>query len=380
MFHVVLDTNALQSNTLRFTEMMRLKVLIDSYILKLYIPDIVKREYLTQKIPNLTGKIKAKNISEVNKYIHYDSNDVKDSLNEANRLISETSKIIEKVVEDEFNDWVDDFAIEILPFNESKINEVLDGYFTGGTVFKSLKNRNDIPDAMIATTIKELQEKINDRVYVINNDKTFSNYLTEIGDFEVYDKISNLLENDKIKPVLIETEEKLEVFNHVNSIIRSEEFLTTYIKYLEDSDYYLYIQDGTEVIDSKILGNDIYNLWIELDSSVNRSTIKISDGLAISDDEVYFGISYNTDVTLSYVTNCIEYMEIEKSREVEYNKMNRSNGDVSLSEDRTINFNTSVILPIKDVCKDKISELFEFDDILISEQLEKIVILENKEQ
>ena len=360
--------------------MMRLKVLINSYELKLYIPDIVKREYLTQKIPTLTGKIKAKNISEVNKYIHYDSNDIKDSLNEANRLISEASRIIEKVVEDEFNDWVDDFKIEILPFNESKIVDVLDGYFTGGTVFKKLKNRNDIPDAMIATSIKELQERLNERVYVINNDKKFSDYLTNTGDFEVYDKICNLLKNDTIEPVLIEAEEKSKEFNHVNSTIRSEEFLTTYIKYLEDSDYYLYIQDGTEVIDSKILGNDIYNLWIELNSSVNRSTIKISEGLAISDNEVYFGISYNTNATLNFVKNYSEYMEIEQSREVEYNKQNKINGDVSLTENRTINFNTSVILPIKDVSKDEISELFNFDNILISEQLEKIVLLENKDQ
>ena len=69
MHHLVFDTNILISEHFYSARMKILKRLIDAGLLTIYISEIVKREYLTNKYSEFKDKLKTKNLIDVDKIL-----------------------------------------------------------------------------------------------------------------------------------------------------------------------------------------------------------------------------------------------------------------------------------------------------------------------
>lgn len=196
MHHIIFDTNTLRNEHFNSPRMKILKKLIDENFARIYIPELVRREFLSQKEIDFKSKLKTSNIIDVDRFFVLDK-ELKNKLSMTESLIKEISIIIENSIYKEFDGWVKEYSIEILPFDNSKMTEVINNYFSGGTVFKNSKNRSDIPDAMICTSIEELLLK-EDEINVLTNDKTFRNYLNKISGIKTFDSTTALLEKEEI--------------------------------------------------------------------------------------------------------------------------------------------------------------------------------------
>lgn len=171
----MLDSTVLKQvpklNSQLFKELIK-HVHID--VFKLYVSEIVEREYLTwikeeaqQAFDNVV-----KATESLNKY--YEEPELfgmKLSFNvTANIAQNQINEVLKKVV----NNWEDFKKLTnatILPIESSHGNLVMNSYFSGEMPFKSIKNRTDIPDGFIYYSIVGLLEK-NEKVLFVSRDKS----------------------------------------------------------------------------------------------------------------------------------------------------------------------------------------------------------------
>lgn len=143
-------------------------------VFKLYVSEIVEREYLTwikEEAQQAYNSV-VKATESLNKY--YQEPEIfgmKFSYNmTANIAHNQISEVLKKVV----NNW-EDFKkstnTTILPIASSHGNLVMSAYFSGNIPFKSKKNRSDIPDGFIYYSIVDLLEN-NEKVLFISLDKS----------------------------------------------------------------------------------------------------------------------------------------------------------------------------------------------------------------
>lgn len=221
MHHIVFDTNVLRNEHFHSPRMKILKRLVGEEEVKLYIPEIVRREFLTQKLSEYQEKLKTKDIIDVDKFFTRDWDSCKDKLSKAEKLIKEVHGEIDYLIELEFDEWVSEYKIEILHFDNSKMTEVMNNYFTGGTVFKTIKSRKDIPDAMICESIEQLCSEVGE-ITVLINDTTFKKHLSTIFGIHTFSTTTELLENEEIVNVLHTLDKRNKRFNLLHGYLSSK--------------------------------------------------------------------------------------------------------------------------------------------------------------
>ena len=119
---------------------------------------------------------------------------------EAKRIEKSISKLLKNVENSNQELW-DKFVLEsgsiIYDFEEKDSIQVFDAYFNGGKPFKSLKNRNDIPDAFIYQTIKKLSEKNN--IHLVSGDSNLTEKCAELKNVKISTTFKDLYNNAEFK-------------------------------------------------------------------------------------------------------------------------------------------------------------------------------------
>ncbi|RXJ98478.1 hypothetical protein CRV02_13375 [Arcobacter sp. CECT 8989] len=335
--HVVFDTNILRSENFSSPRMKRLKRLIDEDIVKLYVPEIVKNEFLTQKYDTYRSKLRTKDIIDVDRYFMSNQDNIKKKLQDIESTLKEISSNIENTIEKEFNYWVELFKVEVLPFDNSKMTEVMNHYFTGGTVFKSIKNRTDIPDAMICTTIEDLHKEIS-TVHILNNDNVFKEYLEKKDGIFVYSSIDKFLSKEEISKIEEELDKKHDKFEVLSNYISSDKFID-FLKeeILTKKMNYFYLEmNEVKFVNLSYLAENIYSCHTEIYDFDTLKNIKILKEDITNENQILIGFSFEVESNLIYMVSFDEYMKISNKRNVDYIKMDRHNGDSLLKEKRAI--------------------------------------------
>lgn len=361
MHHVVIDTNILSNNTFDSMHMKILKRLIDNDLLKLYIPDIVKKEYLTQELDNFKSKLNTKNINDVNKFFVY-NNAIKDELQEVINSIKKNLTNIEDSINSEFEAWINDYKIEILEFDNSKMTEVMDNYFTGNQVFKNIKNREDIPDSMICTIIEEFASQDKEVIF-LSNDNNFRKYLDKKDNIKTFNSSYALIETEQIQKELATLNKLIGNYNFLSSYLCSDDFQVNLLNYLINNQNNLEDVYEEDIDNTSILG-DVYYCNI---NGINTSTIedlRIKNVELIDDNEYALYVNFYADATLMYGMEYYNYMQLEKNSNRNLNLENmKGDGGCSIAEDRYLEFDGVLSVFIKDIKSDNTDDLINYDDI-----------------
>lgn len=361
MHHVVIDTNILSNNTFDSIYMKILKRLIDNDLLKLYIPDIVKKEYLTQELDNFKSKLNTKNINDVNKFFVY-NNAIKDELLEVINSIKKNQTNIEDSINSEFEAWINDYKIEILEFDNSKMTEVMDNYFTGNQVFKKIKNREDIPDSMICTIIEEFASQDKEVIF-LSNDNNFRKYLDKKDNIKTFNSSYALIETEQIQKELATLNKLIGNYNFLSSYLCSDDFQVNLLDYLINNQNNLEDVYEDDIDNTSILG-DVYYCNI---NGMNTSTIEnltIKNVELINDNEYALYVNFYADATLMFGMEYYNYMSLEENSNRNLNLENmKGDGGCSIAEDRYLEFDGVLSIFIKDIKSDNTDDLINYDDI-----------------
>ena len=224
MINLVLDTNILHQEGIDSGRMKVLRTLTDSGIVKVYIPEIVKREFCTKRISSVKELLEKAiyNFKGAHKKVESEC-EIKATLTS---IEAETRGVLDSVelgVNDEFSNWEKAFGVEILPFIPEDISIVLDDYFKGAGAFRSIKNRDDIPDSMIHTSICRLAERV-DQVSLVIKDGTFKKCMDNHPKVEVFESLSDFFQLQEIADQISK--------GHLKTYFEGRNFSTLLCRYL----------------------------------------------------------------------------------------------------------------------------------------------------
>lgn len=313
--------------------------LIDTKIVKLYLPEIVKREFCTKRIDetrkNLKGALSA--LKNTRKKIN-EKSEIQQKLEHAETEIRESLSSLELVVEEEFSNWEKRFKVELLPFPSEDISIVLDDYFSGTGAFSSLKNRADIPDSMIQVSICKLMDNV-DKVYLVINDRNFRNCMDKYPNTETFTSLSELLE--------LFTEEKILDHSHLKDYLEGKIFskaLKNHMKAQKKTISEIYITNES-IINTELIGVKLINAEISCPESSDIRDLTIKNSYSISDGLFTAEIAFSSTASIHMITDYGSYHELkeDKSRDVDIDSIN-SDGIVDAYEAYNVRFSGNIEL------------------------------------
>lgn len=317
MKNIVIDTNILHQEGLSSGRMKILAKLVAEGVLTVYVPEIVKREFITKRVSEITNAITniQSNIKTISRKTE-NKGEFRDKIISFESALPQLKQDVENQVVAEFNQWEKLLLVNVLEFNPVHIHKVLDDYFVGSGAFKLLKNRDDFPDSMIHHTINELAEKIGE-LYVVLSDGAFKRGIKGQKSVITLNSLNDLLQLEEIEQYL-ENQQLNEYF------IGSEfsRYLLSYLKEEKQIIEQIYLEDSIENTDC--IGVDFYNAQLNFPSHEHVSELSISNFYKISDTEFTAEISFQTYATLSYVCDYGSFLELEKdsTRDIEMSSMN----------------------------------------------------------
>lgn len=287
MIHVAIDTSALEDNkSLNDANYKALKRLVDSKIITIHIPYIVKKEIETQEKELYLETYKQLKTS-LRKFDRVRKNkDIDQKINQIKTQFDELESSIFADAENFSKQWAEGLNSQICELNQSQTSDAWDAYFNGAAPLTSKKERQDIPDSFICRGIENIQRDVTDLV-VLAKDKKIFNTFNNKPNYEVHKTIREFVESAKIQEELeeLDTIRGSEIFkNQIQNLIgfiHKFELTTNLIKsYLKDN-------IGKAIIDSSVYGVPLSN---EMDGEATISSY--SDGLNINlnlDKAIHYG-------------------------------------------------------------------------------------------
>ena len=317
MKNIVIDTNILHQEGLTSGRMKILAKLVAEKLITIHVPEIVKREFITKRVSEITDAIISiqSNLKTISRKTE-NNGEFKDKIISLESSLPSLKQDVEKQVINEFNEWVKTLSVNILQFNPNHIHNVLDDYFVGSGAFKLLKNRDDFPDSMIHHTISSLAEELGE-LYVVLSDGAFKRGIKEQENIITLNSLNDLLKLEEI--------DKHISSQQLNKYFIGSEFSTyllAYFKEEKDIIEQIYFEDDIE--NSEFIGVNFYNAQLNFPSHEYITELKLSNFYQISGTEFTAEISFNTFATLSYVSDYGTFLELDKdsSRNVEMSSMN----------------------------------------------------------
>jgi len=249
MVIVIDSTEYRQDRSLNKSDLAYIKDLGSKSLIKLHIPWFVYKESTTHSVSELEielSKIK-------NTLASLDKRGIAP-------IDSRTAKNISKTVEDFrvsiknsnkrlWDDFIKDSNATLHKFDEKDSISVFESYFDGGKPFKSLKSRNDIPDAFIYITIKKLS--IKEVVHLISGDKNLRDKCVGENNIIVHENFKHFYDSkhhEKIVPKYKELLESEKIILAIEQLLDYKYVFEDAVRlYTENVDYLeVYENDETE--------------------------------------------------------------------------------------------------------------------------------------
>ena len=145
MIALILDTSILYSEGLYSRQIQLLMRLSRAGHVQVYIPEIVKREFLTRRIDESKKNVRdaSNKLSLVVKNL-LQKTTWHSEIIETQQKCRDIEKGIEERINKSFDGWVAHHRISIIPFDVNCMNIVMDEYFLGLGVYRKVKSREDI--------------------------------------------------------------------------------------------------------------------------------------------------------------------------------------------------------------------------------------------
>lgn len=314
--NIVLDTNILHQEGLGSRNMQLLSRLSVSGKVTVFIPDIVKREYLSKKIESAKDDLSvvSRHFDKIKRWIGSDKI-ISDKIRDIDSNFKDLYQNIDVHIKSEFDSWVGVNSIEVIEFDSFTMNSILEDYFDGGGAFRKVKSREDFPDAMILTTIKDVLA-LGDTVYVVVKDGTFRNYLKTIDKLVTFENLSELYESENINQLIQNLDSESKRIEEIKSILASEDVQGWLKNYLTSDKSYL---DSIYLEEDEVVLNDSFD--VDCDSlrieGIDIRTIKNIefDGVKFTDDNSFsIGVVFSAKADLGFVAHYGDYINLSENR------------------------------------------------------------------
>ncbi|MBT3047250.1 MAG: DUF4935 domain-containing protein [Candidatus Thiodiazotropha sp. (ex Clathrolucina costata)] len=359
MNSIVLDTNILHQEGFSSRNMRLLLRLVKASFVEIFIPDLVRREFVTKRILEAKENLK-KSHDQLSLIIKKNTHDLR-----FQRIIEDAKqniKLAESKIDDQiitgFDNWKDDFKINIVPFESDKIHQVIDEYFLGAGVYKKPKSREDIPDAMINTCITHLLKK-KGALIVVLKDGAFKKYLQTVENISIFDSLSEFLDTKEVQQKINELDAQIENAEGIKQYLIESEFSNNLRSYFiskteEIEDIYL---EESDISNKDRLEIDSFGERVEYVRAGNIKDVKVMKPASLSENIFSLDIEFTTDATIYYCGQYVDYLELgmDDTRDVSLDSM--SDGLCDLSETKSLRFSGLLEIRIpSDIDMDAVKE------------------------
>ena len=197
--NIIIDSTELKKDRgLNKSDISLIKDMGAEKLLVLHIPYFVYKECSSSSIENIKTELNQikSNLKSFNRKGMGESD-----FAEARKIEKDISKLYDNVENSNQELW-DNFVLEsnsiLYEFDEKDSIEVFGAYFTGDKPFKSLKSREDIPDAFIYQTIKKISQT--SKVYLVSGDKNLREKCVDLKNVVIFPTFDELYkDSDFIK-------------------------------------------------------------------------------------------------------------------------------------------------------------------------------------
>lgn len=324
--YVVLDTNIIHQETLFSRNMKILERLAISGKVKVCVPELVLKEYVSKK------SLEAKELLKKPKSLFAEiqtllpNSKVVPCASKLEELSIEFEKSLELSYIEAVEKWLKDLKVEVLKFDPSMLSKVFDDYFEGEGAFRSPKFRDDIPDSFIGYSLLPLVDKGED-VNVLVKDGGFNRYLKK-QKLNVFTEMGEFLSSEKVQEFVNQLDAETAHVNELKKFLNSEHAITQLRENISNDKSMLaeiYLEE------ENISGQQSLGMFV-FGTSINGTTpeyIQVLDFGGLSYVEPgYFSIVLRiiADCDVSFAGDYGEYMSLPPSRK-RHLDMSSMNGD-----------------------------------------------------
>jgi hypothetical protein len=316
MLHVVLDTNIFHQEGLTSVNMQLLKRLAVSGRLHVYVPELVKREYLSKKSEQARESIAeaVKNILAADKKIG-NRTAFHEHLQKAKYDLESMIAKVDEIVNADFADWENSTKAVLIPFDNQSIGQLFDGYFSGRGPFRKPKARDDIPDAVISACIEKIAAE-QPCTYVVVKDGVLKRHLSSIATIRVTDDLTELFGVDNVKKSIIELDKQLANVDEMKTFFSSQEFQVALSKFLRratEQFQNVYIEED-EVHAKHRLEIDSFGVSINYASAEHVQGLMYGEVIFLEDGHFSISVELQTTAEVFFCAGYDDYIHLVPPR------------------------------------------------------------------
>jgi len=211
MIRLVLDTTVFhQNSTLKGQDFNLIRTLSASGVLKLFLPYVVEKEFLTQQEASCREQIEAvvralKTLSQRTL-----ANEQAEWLAAVNSKIVENKSALLSADENNLNDWLDAIKAERVAVCNEQAVEALNAYFHGTPPLKKAKDRKDIPDSFVFQALKKIASG-DDIVVFISGDVQLREAAQNFPNVRVFENLKSFAHSSETQALILQEEEKQKI-------------------------------------------------------------------------------------------------------------------------------------------------------------------------
>lgn len=348
---VIVDTNILHQEGLYSRNMQLLGRLALFGYVEICVPEIVKREFISKRFLDSSEKLRyARNsLASILKKVNKETEFHLEIVNSQKGIRSIESNL-ESQINQDFDNWVRTSKVVILPFEESCMKNVLDEYFSGGGVYRKPKHREDIPDAMIFSSIQSLLDERGE-IEVIVKDGAFRKHLDTFEKINTYSELAGFLDLDENQNNLKQLDKISEKVESIKSFLATDEFVESLHKTLsvrKDDIEEIYLEDA-QIQNKDFLEIDSFGENLNYPSPEDITDLKVTSVDRLSDFVYSIEVEFITSARLNYCSTYSDYMYLEENtyRDVSLDSMN-GDGMCDLSEILMFKLSGNIDLTVTD--------------------------------
>ncbi len=354
MINILIDTNIILQEGFESRQMQILARLVYDEKVQVFIPEIVKREFLTKKASGISSDIQniCKKVDNFQKTKLFSAKQ-NEHLDEMSKYLKGlTINILESFTES-FQAWADKINASIIEVDPFCLENVLDDYFAGNNAFRRAKSREDFPDAFIMYAINEVLEYC-DSLYVVIKDGHFKECLDVNEKITTSPSLKDLFALPQIEEAITALDAESERIQSIKSFMATEEcreMLSGFINseqsnltevYFDEDD----ISDPATILEMKIFSALIEE--IDLDEIYDVDFGKIN---FLGDETYSVECFFIATVSLDITTDYGDYVHLEETRRKNIEFISRDDGICELKESVICKFVGNIELVIMERLK-----------------------------
>ena len=130
--------------------------------------------------------------------------DIKAAIDNVVKNLEARTDEVAQVSTASFDAWTKENGVEDMPLSGNHVLAAMNAYFTAGKPFKTVKERENLPDAMIYQSLLQLVAE--GPLVLVSFDGNLSKACTNVDDLTVYKTLQKLIASDAVQTLIIEDE------------------------------------------------------------------------------------------------------------------------------------------------------------------------------